>query len=287
MFDGAMGTQLLKAAPPAGEPLEALNVTAPGIVLDIHRAYRQAGADILTANTFGANRFRLRGGRWERRAGELNRAAVELALEAAGGECLTAGSMGPLGVPGVSNKDARAAFREQAEALAAAGADLLVLETFTALTEVRQALAGLREAAGASLPVAAHVSVDAEGRLRDGAWPEAFTRLLEDSGADIIGVNCSHGPALMLPVIKKVASAAQRPVSAQPSAGVPSQGSPSYTFGPRTFAELAGRLAGAGARLIGGCCGTTPEHIARMAQLKGGGPASAGGKRPAGAHPVT
>ncbi len=231
--DGGMGTLLLARRAGFQGCLEELNLSAPEDVRNAHREYVRAGAEIIQTNTFGANRVRLSavglGGCVE----ELNRAAVALAREAAGSGVFVAGSVGPLGLwiaedtagagqPGeIGRLAARKAFREQIQALASAGVDLIVLETFSHLGELGEALAAVRDAGTRRVPLVAQVTVSAEGTLSDGATMEETLQLLKPCQPDAAGCNCSHGPASITTAIECLLAGAGCAVSAQPSAGLP------------------------------------------------------------------
>lgn len=264
--DGAMGTLLYAGGVFVNRAFEELNVTDPERVASVHRAYREAGADVLETNTFGANALKLRGFGLHDRLSEINAAGVHLARQAAGGSTHVAGAIGPLGVPlapegRTSLKEAEQLFREHAEALARAGVDLFVLETFRAVAEIRAALRAVRGTC--DLPVVVQVTVTDAGTAPDGQSPEQFARQLTDDGADVIGVNCGSGPAAMLEIVERMATATDRPLAAQPNAGLPRsvEGRTMYLSSPDYMASYARRFVRAGARLVGGCCGTTPEHI--------------------------
>ena len=269
--DGAMGTMLYAKGIFINRCFDELNLSSPDLVREIHREYVKAGAELLETNTFGANRVRLAAFGFEEKLEAINRAGVQLAREAAGEKAFVAGALGPLGVPieplgPTSFEEARAIFYEQARALVQAGVDLIVLETFHRLDELRQAVLGAREAAGPEMIVLAQVTVEDDGRLRDGTSTEVFTRTLDQLPADAIGVNCSAGPKVVLETIEKMACFTRKPLSAMPNAGLPAkvEGRNIYLCSPEYMAQYARRFIRAGARIIGGCCGTTPEHIKQI-----------------------
>lgn len=272
--DGAMGTTL-SAAGHSGQALELLNVEQPDRVKAVHAAYVAAGSEMVETNTFQGSRFALGRHGLADRTGELNRAAAALAREAVGDRVFVAGSIGPTGgilePYGDLDPDiARAAFEEQAAALAEGGVDLLVAETFSALEE---ALLALAAALATGLPVVASMAFDPNGRTAFGVTPARAAEQLEAAGATVVGANCGTvSPAEMVEVIRQLRQATALPLMAQPNAGRPVKTDTGVRFpeGPEALAEAAPGFRGAGASLIGGCCGTTPEHIrAVAARLKG------------------
>lgn len=270
LFDGAMGTELYRRGVFINRCYDDLSRTEPEMIREVHRSYREAGARVLETNSFGANRYQLQAYGLEEEAAEIARSAAALAREVAGDDLFVAGSLGPLGVRlepyGPTARDeARAAFREQAEALAEGGADLLVCETFSDLNELCEAVAGCREAT--DLPVLAQATVQPDGETSYGDRPAEVARRLEETGAEAMGLNCSVGPAGMVEAIREMAGATELPVSAMPNAGLPRevQGRKMYLASPDYMAGYTRKLVEAGARLVGGCCGTTPEHTGRMA----------------------
>jgi homocysteine S-methyltransferase len=266
--DGAMGTMLYARGVFINRCFDELNLSSPDLVRQVHRDYADAGAEILETNTYGANRTRLSGFGFAEKLQDINAAGVRLAREASRGGAFVAGAMGPLGVHleplgPTSFAEARAIFREQAEVLIASGADLLVLESFGDLNELREAIFAAREAAGPDPVIVAQVAVDDFGRLSGGASMEAFAREMEAWPADVLGVNCSVGPKTTLEVIEQLAGHSSKPLSAMPNAGIPArvEGRNIYLCSPEYMAQYARRLLWAGVKIIGGCCGTTPEHI--------------------------
>ncbi|MCS7079203.1 MAG: bifunctional homocysteine S-methyltransferase/methylenetetrahydrofolate reductase [Chloracidobacterium sp.] len=267
VFDGAMGTMLYARGVYVNRCYDEISLSNPSLVQEIHREYVKAGAEIVQTNTFGANRPKLEAYGFQDRVQEINYKAAKLAREAVGPQVYVAGSIGPLGIRiepwgPTSFDEAKAFFREQAEALLDGGVDLIVLETFTDLTEIRQALAAVRELSP-DLPVVAQMTVGEDGTTGYGTAPEVFTRRLDEWGADAIGLNCSVGPKPMLEAIERMAALTDKPLSAQPNAGLPQDlhGRKIYLCSPEYMAKYARRLIQTGVRLIGGCCGTTPEHI--------------------------
>ena len=275
--DGAMGTELYAKGIFINRCYDELNLSQPDLVSEVHRAYLQAGAEIIETNTFGANSFRLARHGFGERVRDVNLAGARLARQAAANEAAkkaaelwVAGSVGPLGVRieplgKTSLEEARAAFRQQIAALAEGGVDLLMLETFGYLEELHQALLAAREVAP-QLPVVAQVTIDEDGICLDGAVPETFGAKLADWGADVVGCNCSVGPVAMLEALERVAGVTSLPLAAQPNAGMPRdiEGRNLYLCSPEYMASYARKFAAAGIRLVGGCCGTTPDHIRAM-----------------------
>jgi methionine synthase / methylenetetrahydrofolate reductase(NADPH) len=271
LFDGAIGTMLYAKGIFINQCYDELNLRHPDLVRDIHRGYRQGGAEVLETNTFGANRLKLAGYGLEGQAGEINRVAAQLAREVAGNDLLVAGAIGPLGVRlepygPTSLEGARGLFIEQMQALKEGGVDCFVLETFGDLHEIEQAIRAAREVDPA-MPVVAQMAVGEDGRTPYGAAPEQVARALDGYGADIIGLNCSVGPQGILSAIEKMAAVTTRKLSAQPNAGLPRDvgGRTIYMASPEYMASYARHLLHAGARVLGGCCGTTPEHIRAIA----------------------
>ncbi len=270
LCDGAMGTLLYAKGVFINRCYDELNVSQPDMVGAIHADYAKAGADVLETNTFGANHYRLLRHGFETRVREINRAGVQLARAAAGADVLVAGSVGPLGIRieplgKIAREEARAAFREQIEVLAAEGVDLILLETFGSIDELHQAVLASREAAP-ELPIVAQVTIDDDGNALDGTEPEVFGRRLTDFGVDVVGCNCSIGPAAMLDTMERLRRVTSLPLAAQPNAGMPRsvEGRNIYLCSPEYMAEYARRFVASGVSLVGGCCGTTPEHIKAM-----------------------
>ncbi|MCC7176641.1 MAG: bifunctional homocysteine S-methyltransferase/methylenetetrahydrofolate reductase [Bryobacterales bacterium] len=266
--DGAMGTMLYGRGVFINRCYDELNLSSPALVREIHEEYVKAGAEIIETNTFGANRARLSAYGLTEKLKPINQAGVRLAREAAGDAAFVAGAVGPLGIRieplgPTSFEEARAMFREQIEALLEAGADLLILETFSVLNELREAVHAARDAAGDDFAVVAQVTIDDYGNLPDGATTETFTRRLDEMPADVVGLNCSAGPKVMLETVEKMARYTRKPLSAMPNAGHPAtvEGRKLYLCSPEYMAQYGRRMLWAGVRLIGGCCGTTPEHI--------------------------
>ncbi|HYJ79076.1 MAG TPA: bifunctional homocysteine S-methyltransferase/methylenetetrahydrofolate reductase, partial [Longimicrobiaceae bacterium] len=270
LFDGAMGTMLYARGVYINRCYDELNVVQPELVRVVHRASAKAGAEILETNSYGANRLKLAHHGLEDRLAEINAAAARLARAAAGDRAYVAGAIGPLGVRlepygPTSESEARAIYREQAAALAEGGVDLFVLETFADLEEIGQAILAVREVS--DLPVVAQMAVREDGRTPYGTDAAVIAERLAEWGADVVGLNCSVGPSAMLTAADRMLAATTRPLSMQPNAGLPRDvdGRTIYMASPEYLAEYTARLVRKGVRFVGGCCGTTPEHIGRMA----------------------
>jgi methionine synthase I (cobalamin-dependent)/5,10-methylenetetrahydrofolate reductase len=267
--DGAMGTMLYAKGVFINRCFDSLNVMSADTVAEIHQDYVRAGADVLETNTFGANRIKLRSFGLGDTVREINVEGARIARRAAREQAYVAGAIGPLGVRiepwgKMGTDEAEAYFREQAEALVAGGVDLFILETFRDLNEMGAAIAAVR---GISrLPIVAQMTIEDDGNSLDGTPPEQFAPEMERRGADVIGVNCSIGPAHMLETVERIASVTHARLSAQPNAGRPRdiEGRNIYLSSPEYLASYARRFALQGVRLVGGCCGTTPEHIRQM-----------------------
>jgi len=277
LADGAMGTVLYARGILIHRCYDELNLSDPELILGVHEEYLQAGAEILETNTFGANRFRLGLHGLANKVDAINTAGVQIARKAAerfrerqSGEVWIAGAVGPLGVRleplGKTGLDeAREAFARQISALATAGVDLLSIETMPALNEAREALAAAHEMAP-ELPVVVMVTVDDEGNCLDGASARQAASLLTEWGATAIGVNCSTGPTVVLSAIEAMRTATNLPLAALPNAGLPRavEGRNVYLCSPEYLASFTRKAINAGAQLVGGCCGTTPNHIRAM-----------------------
>ena len=266
--DGAMGTMLYSRGVFINRCYDELNLSSPDLVRGIHLEYVKAGAEILEANTFGANRMRLESFGIAEKLRAINQAGVRIAREAAGPDAFVAGSVGPLGahiepLGPTSFAEARAIFAEQIGTLLEAGADLLILETFSNLDELREAVMAARAVAGKDPVVVAQVTIDDYGNLRDGTDTRTFTLQMAQWPADVIGCNCSAGPKVTFETVEKMMQYCQKPTSAMPNAGHPSlvDGRKLYLCSPEYMAQYARRMLWAGVRIVGGCCGITPEHI--------------------------
>jgi methionine synthase / methylenetetrahydrofolate reductase(NADPH) len=275
LLDGAMGTVLYDRGVFLNVCYDALNLTEPALVESIHREYVEAGARILETNTFGANPVKLSSFGLEGRTEEINQAAVDRAragIRAAGlqGVCVV-GAIGPLGIRiepwgPTAEEEAESLFGRQVDGLLAGGVDGFILETFQDPGELRQALRAVK--ARSALPVLAQVTVDEGGRTAYGTDVEQVARDLEDWGADAVGVNCSVGPAEILEAVERMSEVTRLPLLAQPNAGLPRTvgDRKMYLASPEYMARYARRMVEAGVRFVGGCCGTTPAHIRKMAE---------------------
>ena len=268
--DGAMGTMLYAKGIFLNRCFDELNLTQPDLVAEVHREYVRAGADVIETNTFGANRFKLANFGLADKTRAINTQGARIARHAARESAWVAGSIGPLGVriepwgrTGVG--EAEDAFREQAAALLDGGVDLFMLETFRDLAELVAAIRAVRSLS--PLPIVAQMTTEVDGNSLDGTPPETFAPELERAGADVIGVNCSVGPAAMLETIEAIARISGARLVAQPNAGRPRdvEGRNLYLSSPDYMASYARRFTAAGVRLVGGCCGTTPDHIKQIA----------------------
>ena len=270
VIDGAMGTMLYDRGVFVNVCYDELNATHPALVEDVHAEYVRAGAEIIETNTFGANPVKLSSFRLEERTEELNRLAAQIAVRAAAGRAVVAGAIGPLGIRieplgPTSRGEARDYFRRQVDGLLEGGVDGFILETFSDLAELEQAFRAVRSRC--DLPVMAQVTVEGDDcRTATGATAEQAARAARKWGADAVGLNCSVGPAVVLDGLERMAEATTLPLSAQPNAGLPRAvgDRKMYLTRPDYTAQYARRLIGAGARFVGGCCGTTPEHIRRI-----------------------
>lgn len=270
VFDGAMGTMLYSRGIYINRCYDELNLTSADLVTGVQREYVKAGADIIESNTYGANRVKLAGYGLEDKIRQINSAGARLAREAAGDRAFVAGAIGPLGIRiepygPTSIEEAREVFREQAEALLEGGVDLFVLETFSDIAEIHEAIVAIRSVC--NLPVVAQVTIQNDGNTSYGTSPEIFTKRLDEWGADVIGLNCSVGPHTMLEALEKMRDVTKRKLSAQPNSGLPRHvdGRLFYMASPDYIAKYAKRLIQAGAKFVGGCCGTTPKHIKEIA----------------------
>jgi methionine synthase / methylenetetrahydrofolate reductase(NADPH) len=298
VLDGAMGTMLYNRGVFVNVCYDELSLTQPALVQEVHEAYLQAGAEILETNTFGANPVKLSSYGLDDQTEAINRAAVVVARRAANGRALVVGAMGPLGIRlepwgPTASEEAIAFFSRQARGLLEGGVDGFILETFSDLKELEAALGAVK--ALSDLPVIAHMTVGQEGNTLYGTSVESIASKLTELGADVVGLNCSVGPAAMLDAIERMVEHTSRPISAQPNAGLPRAVDDRriYLASPEYMASYARRIIQAGARFVGGCCGTTPDHIrkihAQVASLQPrlasvGLPAAPSG--PAGVKPV-
>jgi homocysteine S-methyltransferase len=279
--DGGMGTMLYAQGVFINRSFDSLNLSDPARVVAVHEAYAQSGADVIESNTFGANRIKLRAFGLADRLHEINHAGARLAREGARGSAYVAGAIGPLGLRiepwgRMGRGEAEEYFREQAQALVDGGVDLFILETFRDLNEIRAAIGAVRSIC--ALPIVAQMTIEDDGNTLDGTAPEQFAPALQESGAILIGLNCSIGPAHMLETLERMTASTTVGLSAQPNAGRPRdvEGRTIYLTSPEYMASYARRFAERRVRLVGGCCGTTPDHIAQIkaALTKGSTPAT-------------
>jgi 5-methyltetrahydrofolate--homocysteine methyltransferase len=274
--DGGLGTLLQASGLPAGTIPEAWNAERPDVVRAAHQAYLDAGSQIITTNTFGGNHYRLADAGLEDRLEELNRLGVELAREVVGERAWLGGSVGPTGqllepYGTLSLQRAEAVYARQIEILAEAGVDLILVET---QHDIEEACAAIRMAkAHTDLPVSAGFAFDARGRTMMGLTPQDAARRVEEAGADIVGANCGEGPEAIARALEGMREATDLPLLAQSNAGVPktdADGNAVWDVMPEEMAEQAERFVALGARVIGGCCGSGPNHIrAIIRKLKG------------------
>lgn len=266
VFDGAVGTRLYDKGIYINRSYDELNLAAPDLVREVHEEYIAAGADIIETNTFGATRHKLISYGLEKKLRDINVAAARIAREAAGDKVFVAGAIGPLGLRiepfgPTSFDEAKTMFREQVEGLLEGGVDLFILETFSEVPEIEQAILAVRELS--DLPIVAQMTIQMDGKTTFGTTPESFTAELDDLAVDVIGLNCGMGPNHTLNALEKMRTVTTKRLSAQPNAGLPRdvQGRQFYMGSPEYMAEFSRRFVQAGAKFVGGCCGTTPTHI--------------------------
>jgi homocysteine S-methyltransferase len=269
LFDGAMGTMLYAKGVFINKCYDELNLRNPEIVLEVHKQYVRCGAEILETNTYGANRVKLRSFGIEDELRDVNLAAVEIARKAAGDSVYVAGAIGPLGIRiepygPTALDEAREFFREQAEALRDGGVDLIVIETISNIAEAEQAILAVRDVC--TLPIIAQMTIGNDHRTIYGDTPATLAKRLDAAGADVVGLNCSVGPDVMLDAIEEMSAVTARKLSCQPNAGLPREvnGRQMYMASPEYMGKYAKRLIHKGVKFLGGCCGTTPEHIKLM-----------------------
>ncbi len=267
LCDGAMGTMLYNKGVYLNSCFDEFNLSNPDLVKEIHQEYIQSGADIIETNTFGANRYKLKKFGLEDQVKEINRAGAAIAREIAGKEVFVAGSIGPLGLKiepwgPTSVHEAEEAFLEQAQALLEEDVDIFMLETFSDINEIHQAIRAAQKLER-KIPLVAQMTIEEDGNNLYGTTPEVFTKKLEQWKADVVGLNCSVGPAHMLQCIEKMTKITLLPLSAMPNAGIPRnvEGRNIYLCSPEYMAEYGKRFILNGVKLLGGCCGTTPSHI--------------------------
>jgi methionine synthase / methylenetetrahydrofolate reductase(NADPH) len=271
LCDGAMGTLLYAKGIFINRCYDELNLSQPELIRAVHHEYLQSGAEIIETNTFGANSFRLGRHSIADKVHDINLAGAHVAREAAKSfDVWVGGAVGPLGVRieplgKTSFEEARTSFREQIAALVEGGVNLIILETFGYLEELHQAILAARDV-DPKIPIVAQVTIDEDANCLDGSTPETFAPRMTEWGADVIGCNCSVGPVAMLDAMERVRAATTLPLAAQPNAGIPRsvEGRNIYLCSPEYMASYARKFVAAGVRLVGGCCGTTPEHIRTM-----------------------
>ncbi len=266
VFDGAMGTMLYAKGIYINQVYDELNLSNPTIVQQVHHEYIDAGAMVIETNTFGANRFKLSPHGLADKIEAINFQGVKIARQVAGDKVFVAGSIGPLGIRlepwgKTSVEEAEEAFTEQAKGLLAGGVDIFILETFYDLNEIHQAIRAVRKLT--DKPIIASMTINEDGNALYGTSPDVFAPKLESWGADIIGLNCSVGPKAMFDAIERIHQICHKPLIVQPNAGMPRavDGRMIYLCNPAYFGEYTKRFMQVGVRFIGGCCGTTPEHI--------------------------
>ena len=270
VFDGAMGTRLYDKGVYINRSYDELNLTSPDLVREVHEEYVRAGSDILETNSFGATRHKLQSYGLEEKVREINEAAARIAKEAAGEKALVAGAIGPLGLRiepygPTSFDEAKGIYMEQVRGLLDGGVDLFILETFSELPAIEQAIRAVLELS--DLPIVAQMTIQMDGSTSFGTTSEVFTARLNELGVVFIGFNCGVGPTHVLSALEKMREVTERPLSAQPNAGLPRdvQGRQFYMGSPEYMATFARRFVQAGAKFVGGCCGTTPTHIKLIA----------------------
>ena len=269
VVDGGMGTEIYKRGIYINRCFDELNLSNPSLILEIHKDYINSGADIIETNTYGANYYKLKSYGYASKVRDINYEGAKLAKQAAGHNALVAGSMGPLGVElepwgYITLEEAKHIFKKQAQALLDGGVDFFSIETFSDLGEIHQAITAVKELC--SLPIIAYMTIKGDGRSKFGTEPEVLVSRLEEWGVDAVGFNCSVGPQVMLEVLEKISGHTTKPISIMPNAGIPVrvEGRNIYLCSPEYMATYAKHFILSGAKIIGGCCGTTPEHIKLM-----------------------
>lgn len=270
VFDGAVGTRLYDKGIYINRSYDELNLISPDLVREVHQEYVKAGADIIETNSFSATRHKLQPYGLEGKLRDINIAAARIAREAAGEKVFVAGAIGPLGLRiepfgPTSFDEAKEMFKEQVEALLEGGVDLFILETFSEVSAIEQAIKAVKELC--DLPIVAQMTIQMDGKTTFGTTPETLTKALDEWGADVIGLNCGMGPTHVLSALEKMRTVTDKKLSAQPNAGLPRdvQGRQFYMGSPEYMATFAKHFVQAGAKFVGGCCGTTPTHIKLIA----------------------
>src|SRR5258707_7984224 len=266
VFDGAMGTMLYSKGIYINRSYDELNLVAPDLVREVHTEFVSRGADIIETNTYSSTANKLQPYGLEASQREINIRAAQTAREAAGNRAYVAGAIGPLGLRiepygPTSFDEAKEMFKAQAVALLEGNIDLFCLETFSDVSEIRQAIRAIRELC--DLPIIAQMTIMTDGNTLFGTTAEVFTEKLDEYGVDVIGLNCGVGPAIILNALEKMREVTKKKLSAQPNAGLPRdvQGRQFYMCSPEYMSKFAKRFIQSGAKFIGGCCGTTPAHI--------------------------
>ncbi len=264
--DGAMGTMLYARGIYLNKCFDELNITNPSIVEGIHNSYVKAGADIIETNTFGANRFRLLTFGLEKKIKEINIRGAQIACKSAGNDCYVAGSIGPINahlkpVGGISRDELMDIYREQVSCLIEGGVDILMFETFPGIEMLKYAVKAAREIT--EIPIVAQITFNDFGSTLHEESPEMVSKELDSCAIDVLGANCSVGPSVMLESLIEMREHTEIPLAAQPNAGLPKivDGRFIYLCSPEYMAEYAKRFIQNGVNLVGGCCGTTPDHI--------------------------
>ena len=269
LFDGAIGTELYNKGVFINSCYDELNLSRPGLIKEIHQAYVEAGAEVIETNTFGANRLKLQKHGLEDKIYEINNQGAKIAREAAGEDIYVAGSIGPLNLRlepwgPLSEEEAKEIFLEQAKGLVDGDVDLIILETFSDLHLIQQAILAIKKTY--DIPVIAQMTIGNDGNSLFGTPPELFSSKMVQWGADVIGINCSVGPKPMLDALEKMKEVVEVPISIMPNAGTPVnvEGRNIYLASAEYFAEYTKRFIQAGATIVGGCCGTDPSFIKQM-----------------------
>jgi len=272
VVDGAMGTMLYAKGIYINRCYDELNLSNPDLVREIHDEYIRAGAEIIETNTFGATSHKLQQYGLEGSMREINTAAARIAREAAGDRAYVAGAVGPLGLRiepygPTSFAEAKELFKDQISGLLEGGVDLFILETFSDVSEIRQAISAVRELC--DLPIIAQMTIMTDGNTLFGTTAELLTERLDEWGADVIGLNCGVGPAIILAALEKMRAVTKKKLAAQPNAGLPRdvQGRQFYMCSPEYMSKFAKRFIQSGAKFIGGCCGTNPAHISALRKV--------------------
>jgi len=266
VFDGGMGTELYRKGIYINRCFDELNLSNPSVVLDIHKDYINSGADVIETNTFGANYYKLKPYGFSERVREINFEGAKLARQSAVGNVLVGGSIGPLGarikpIGNVSIEDGKECFKIQGQALLDGGVDLFILETFSDLNEIHMAITALKEIS--SIPVVAQMTIGNDFRTVYGSSLDKIILSLDSWGAEVVGLNCSVGPQVILEALEQMVKLTEKPISVIPNAGMPVkvEGRNLYLSSPEYVASYARHYIQTGAKIVGGCCGTTPEHI--------------------------